>query len=269
MSDNGHAKYHGFGYLFLSIGFGYQAAKAFGLIKGDGSAKPDLFSGTLGRPGLGRAGPRGLSGPESDAMLRAGGIIEKATTRTVSSIQERVDYIAERIRKDSLKPIVREKALAVLTRKCETGSGGKRWCIAPKDYENEIRALYAAVQDANSDVAIRYVRDHIAVDQFHAADKLMRLKGGDCDDGTILLGAMLRSVGYPVKMRVIQDRASPTWSHIYLLVGLPPTNPNKWVPLDWSVYPFKNPGWEAPGAAQVALSGKPAGMVTKLRDFEV
>jgi hypothetical protein len=258
---------HGFGYLFLSLGFGYQAAKAFGIVKSD--SLPGIFNGSPQLAGRGGGGARGLAGPESDAMNKAGGVIEKATNRTVANIQERVDYIGERIRKDSLKPIIREKALAVLTRKCETTSGGKRWCITPKDYESEVRALYAAVQDANSDTALRYVRDHVVVDQFTAADKLIKLKGGDCDDGTILLGAMLRSVGYPTKMRVIQDSNSSTWSHIYLLVGLPPTNPNKWVPLDWSMYPFKAPGWEAPGAAQVALSGRPSGMVTKLRDFEV
>ncbi len=210
-----------------------------------------------------------LSGPESDALKNAGGIIKSAPIYRVGSIQERVNYIVDRIRKDSLKPIIREKALAVLTRKCPTGDGGKEWCVPSKDFAAEIRALFRAVQDANSDVALRYTRDHVLVDQFHAADKLLRLRGGDCDDGSILLGAMLRSVGYPLKLRVIQDRGSSTWSHIYILCGMPPTNPTKWVPLDWSIVPFKPAGWEAPGAASVALSGKPSGVVTRLRDFNV
>lgn len=141
-------------------------------------------------------------------------------------------------------------------------------CVPEKDYDAEIRALFMAVRDANSDLALRYTRDHVEVDQYHSAEKLMALKGGDCDDGTILLGSMLRAVGYPVRLRVIQDNASTTWSHIYLLVGTPPMGPTRWVALDWSV-PDKPPGWEAPGAKQVALNGRPAGVVTRLIDFSV
>ena len=544
---------------------------------------------------LGRVptGGRGLAGPESEALKRAGRSFTKSTIHSVNSISERVAYITDRIRKDSLKPEIRDKALAVLSRKCPDGAGGKQWCVTPKDYEAEIVAIYKAVQDANSDLAIRYVRDHALVDQFQAADKTLKVGGGDCfpngtlmlredghaltagetlrvgdriwgkdawttvtrtwnrgfratwrirlnngsvtrlspdhhvyvyrcdrhadraettqacscplherreerievrnlragdvlprpdsiafgtgepdvdrtyveglylsdgwcernrfsisgrdgkpkeaqkhavkdictrlgiptywhtkhirvldaawaarmsvmgkhapekraltldlakpaanalfrgiladsgensegygrtftttsrdlfvqtrvlakmhgitcgeryvvdhgglgthpiwrlqlwgggaatkapkllrvagidrdnievacfdietedgfvylpeadvtvsncDDGTILLGALLRAVGYPVKARVIQDNGSSTWSHIYLLVGVPPTGPKKWVPLDWSVYPFRPAGWEAPGAKQVALTGEPAGIVVKVKDFNV
>lgn len=207
-------------------------------------------------------------GPEAEAMARAGGVIKHVKSVPVRDIAERVSHIQRRIKEDSLKSDVKEKALAVLTRKCGT-KGNLRWCVEPKNYTEEIKALYRAVQDANSDVALRYTRDHIEVDQFTAADKLIKLKGGDCDDGTILLGAMLRSVGYPLKLRVIQDTKSPTWSHIYLLVGLPPQRPAKWISLDWSVYPFKPAGWQAPGAEEVSVSGQPEGMVKRLRDFEV
>lgn len=254
----------GVGYSALGFGFLFQAAKAFGLFglaEGDGR----VFSGPMN----GRGAPlRGLAGPESDAMQRAGGIIKTVKTRTVNDIRDRVSYIQEQIRKDSLKPEIREKALAVLTRKCSTDSGGKVWCVPEKDYDAEIRALFTAVRDANSDLALRYTRDHVEVDQYHSANKLMELKGGDCDDGTILLGSMLRAVGYPIRLRVIQDNNSTTWSHIYLLVGTPPMNATKWIALDWSV-PGKPPGWEAPGAKQVALNGKPAGVVTRLIDFSV
>ncbi len=141
-------------------------------------------------------------------------------------------------------------------------------CVPEKDYDAEIRALFTAVRDANSDLALRYTRDHVEVDQYHSAEKLLALKGGDCDDGTILLGSMLRAVGYPIRLRVIQDNASTTWSHIYLLVGTPPMGPSRWIALDWSA-PGEPPGWEAPCAKQVALNGKPAGVVTRLIDFSV
>lgn len=246
----------GIGYSALGLGFLFQAAKAFGVF-GDKRGAGAPFTGQV----------RGLSGPESEAMLKAPKVISKVTTRTVADIKERVSYIQDRIRKDSLKPEIREKALAVLTRKCKT-QNGVRWCVEEKDHEAEVRALFTAVRDAASPLALRYTRDHVEVDQFHSADKLLKLKGGDCDDGTILLGAMLRAVGYQVRLRVIQDVNSSSWSHIYLLVGIPPPSPTKWIALDWSM-PGKPPGWEAPGAKSVALNGRPSGMVTRLMDFKV
>lgn len=253
----------GLGYTALGVGFLFQAAKSFDLF-GLGGGDGRVFNGPVNG---GDRSVRGLAGPESEAMTRAGGIIKSVKTREVTDIRDRVSYIQDRIRQDSLKPIIREKALAVLTRKCDSRDG-KVYCVPEKDYDAEIRALFTAVRDANSDLSLRYTRDHVEVDQYHSADKLLQLKGGDCDDGTILLGSMLRAVGYPVRLRVIQDNNSTTWSHIYLLVGTPPMNPTKWIALDWSV-PGKPPGWEAPGAKQVALNGKPAGIVTRLIDFSV
>ncbi len=91
----------GIGYTALGFGFLFQAAKAlelFGMADGNGK----VFSG----PMAGRAGKplRGLAGPESEAMQRAGGVIKSVTTRTVGDIRDRISYIQAQIRKDSLKP---------------------------------------------------------------------------------------------------------------------------------------------------------------------
>lgn len=277
-------KLEGIGYTALGLGFFFQAAKAFGLFGGGDAVVPGKMDGS-------RAKLAGLGNAEGAALQRGrvAGIIEKSTIRTVGDIKDRVSYIQDRIRKDSLKPEVREMALSVLTRRCyedgdevpegairQPGGPGRKvvWCVPEKDYEAEITALYRAMQDPGSPLALRYTRDHNKVDQYHAANKLASLhgpalSGGDCDDGTILLGAMLHSVGYPVRMRVIQDVNSPSWSHIYLLCGTPPMNARKWIPLDWSVKPNKPPGWEAPGAKEVAKTGKPHGVVVKLMDFTV
>lgn len=182
-------------------------------------------------------------------LVAAKTVITKARQHTLSrganSIDERLGHIIRLIKEGSLKPEVIEAARAIVSRKCGTEKN-KQWCLPPKDYKREVMAVYRAVQDANSDLAVRYVRDHVAVDQFAAPEHIWKIRGGDCDDGTILLASLLSAIGYPVRCRVIQDISSPTWSHIYLLVGLPPTGPSVWVPLDWSVYPYKPPGWEAP-----------------------
>jgi len=67
-----------------------------------------------------------------------------------------------------------------------------------------------------------------------------------CDDYTITLGAMLESIGYPVKARVIQTVESPDFDHIYLMVGIPPhSEAPRWLALDASVS-GKKPGWQPP-----------------------
>lgn len=232
----------------------------------------DGLSG-LGRMDVTKALPRDVAPGEDEraaaALGRAdGAILKRGTLHRVGNIDERVSYIRRRINEDSLKPQVREAAIALVSKKCGTRDG-LRWCTTPKDYGAEIKTIYAAVQQAKSPIALRYVRDHAKVDQFTAANKLLRLRGGDCDDGTILLGSLLLSIGYPVRCRVVQDVNSRSWSHIYLLVGMPPGNPSVWVPLDWSVYPYKPAGWEPPGASECAKTGQPAGMITRVKDFAV
>jgi hypothetical protein len=64
-----------------------------------------------------------------------------------------------------------------------------------------------------------------------------------CDDGSILLAAMVKQLGYQVKLRVVRTHGAPDWDHIYVVAGLPPTNPKKWFPLDASLE--KTAGWEA------------------------
>jgi len=192
-----------------------------------------------------------------------GNVVQSARLERVGDINQRVDKIKKLILKDSLSPIVREEALGILTQKC-----GNRWCVREKDYEGEISALFWALRDPKSPYAMRYTRDHVYVDQFHGSRVLRKLSGGDCDDGSVRLGAWLLAVGYPIKLRVIHAKGAPSWSHIYLLAGVPPTNPTKWIPLDWSVEDAK-PGWEAPGAAESARTGRPAGVVVKVKDFDV
>lgn len=268
--------------ILRAIGYAALAGAAFMEAKKqlqNGGSGPVIAVGRLpsGTPGEQTRLPSGSVPQDEDpadthrakiAIDRAGRVILKATTHRVGTISERVGHIRDLINKSSLLPEIFEASRAIVGTKCGT-KGNMRWCTTPKDYLAEVRAVYRAVQDPNSPWALRYVRDHAKVDQFTRADKILKVRGEDCDGGTILLCSLLMSIGYPVKMRVIQDKMSSSWSHIYPLVGLPPQRPSMWVPMDWSIYPFKPLGWQATGAEEVAKTGKPSGMVTRLQDFDV
>lgn len=209
--------------------------------------KPFLAAGTLAQGLL--DGTRWLKQREDRQRLLAGessqlgDTLQDSAARIMSvplKVEKRgtavtVDGLVAEIRKlihrGSLDPEVRKKALAVLGRKCGT-DGSRKWCTPEKDSEAEVGAFFWALKDPNSPIAIRYTRDHAGVDQYHAAGKILRLRNGDCDDMVVLLGAMLRSVGYPLRIVVMQAKSAESWSHVALEAGIPPTKPTRWIWLD-------------------------------------
>src|SRR5437868_5829478 len=83
---------------------------------------------------------------------------------------------------------VRQKAIAIF-----------RTCRVPaKDKLGEIRALFDWVRRC-----VRYTRDIFQVETLHTARRMLELRAGDCDDMTILLGAMLKSTGHPVRLCLV------------------------------------------------------------------
>ena len=67
---------------------------------------------------------------------------------------------------------------------------------------------------------IRYTRDIFRVELLHTARRMLELRAGDCDDMTILLGAMLMATGHPVRLVLAGFRKQKRhgYSHIYLEV---------------------------------------------------
>jgi len=119
-------------------------------------------------------------------------------------------------------------------------------CVAPKDWEGELRMLFWAVTNPNSPYAMRYTRDHATIDMFGSSDSHRRLPSGDCDDFSIRLGALARAIGYAVKCRIVAPAGQPNqWAHIYLMVGDEAGNPNprRWLPMD-PTEPQHGPFWE-------------------------
>lgn len=112
--------------------------------------------------------------------------------------------------------------------------------IPPKDYKREVKAIYNFVVRR-----LRYTKDIHRVETVHRARDLLRrhLKAADCDDFVILTGALLQSIGHPVRIVIIGNnyKDKEDYSHIYIQ-----TNVNdKWIALDGSV-PGAKAGWEAP-----------------------
>jgi transglutaminase-like putative cysteine protease len=122
---------------------------------------------------------------------------------------------------------VRQKAIQVL----------RTYAVRPKDRFGEVCALFDWVRRN-----IRYTRDIFQVELLHSARRMLELQAGDCDDMTILLGAMLKSTGHPVRLVLagFRPRKPHSYSHIYPQVNVR----GRWIAIDATAdHPM---GWEPP-----------------------
>ncbi|MFH0343581.1 MAG: transglutaminase family protein [Chromatiales bacterium] len=135
-----------------------------------------------------------------------------------------VEHIIDLIKHGAKDFHVRQTAIDILLRRA----------VRPKDYLGEIKSLFEWVQQN-----VRYTKDTFRVEVLHSARRMLELLAGDCDDMAILLGAMLESIGHPV--RLVLSGPDPLkqdfFSHIYLEVF----HKGRWIPLDATMpYPM---GW--------------------------
>ena len=135
-----------------------------------------------------------------------------------------VGHIIDLIKHGAKDFHVRQTAIDILLRRA----------VRPKDYLGEIKSLFEWVQQN-----VRYTKDTFRVEVLHSAKRMLELLAGDCDDMAILLGAMLESIGHPVRLALTgPDPLKPDlFSHIYLEVF----HKGRWIPLDATMpYPM---GW--------------------------
>jgi transglutaminase-like putative cysteine protease len=139
------------------------------------------------------------------------GLIPKGYAGTRKTVQQ----IMALIRSGAKDFYVRQIAIDILFAKA----------VNPKDYWGEIKALFEWVQRH-----IRYTKDPFRVEVLHSARRLLELRAGDCDDMTILLGAMLEAIGHPVRLVLTgPDPGRPLlFTHIYLEAHYQ----GRWIPLD-------------------------------------
>ena len=107
----------------------------------------------------------------------------------------------------------------------------------PKHRWAEVGSLFHWVRDH-----IRYTRDIFRVELLHTPRRMLELRAGDCDDMTILLGALLMSTGHPVRLALagFRPHRPHAYSHIYLEANVQ----GKWVPLDPTMN--RPMGWAPP-----------------------
>lgn len=233
-----------------SLGQGLQ--ELLGVKRGQRQVR--LLPGGVDSPGTTGTG---LGESLAEAVGRASwGRKTKVTRHYVRNIDERVALIRDLLRKSAQESTVRDRAHAIVSRKCGA-PGEEYWCTREKDPEAEADAIFWAFKDPRSPLAVRYVRDHVAIDQFDSAEKILRTKASDCDGMVVLLGSHLVSIGIPVKLRTYWLKGGHDWAHISLLAGLGPTGaPKRWKVFDLTV--SKPPGWEVPAVA-----------VKQIKDFDV
>src|SRR5215467_12592552 len=135
--------------------------------------------------------------------------------------------IAQLVREGAKDFYVRQKAIEIF----------RAYGARPKDRFGEICALFDFVKRN-----IRYTRDIFRVELLHSARRMLELKAGDCDDMTILLGAMLLSTGHPVRLALagFKRNRPHVYSHIYPEVFVR----GKWIAADATS--DKPIGWAPP-----------------------
>jgi transglutaminase-like putative cysteine protease len=149
--------------------------------------------------------------------------VPKGTRGAIAS----ASLIAKLIREGARDFYVRQKAIEIF----------REASAAPKDRWAEVCALFNWVRKN-----IRYTRDIFRTELLHTARRMLELRAGDCDDMTILLGAMLISTGHPVRLALAGFRANKPhgYSHIYPEVYVK----GKWIALDATMN--RPMGWAPP-----------------------
>lgn len=165
-----------------------------------------------------------------------------------AGIAQTVSVMHSLIDRGAVDPHVREQALGIVR------SAG----VGARDSASEIAAVFAWVK-AN----MRFQKDVSGGEYLCSADYLLKTLAGDCDDYVILTGALLKSLGVPVRITTIAaDREEPgRMSHVYLEAQ----SKGEWIPLDgtqaravpgWAPprY-FRKKIWERPGLSTQGLQG--------------
>lgn len=97
--------------------------------------------------------------------------------------------------------------------------------LPDRAWVSEIKALHAYARDC-----IRFIRDVLDVETLQTPQATIRLRAGDCDDKSILLAALLLSIGHRCRFVAI-GRTPNHFEHVYVEARAG----KGWMPLDPSL----------------------------------
>jgi transglutaminase-like putative cysteine protease len=123
-------------------------------------------------------------------------------------IDETVGMMTDLIRAGSMWPYLRPLALKIVTGCPE------------RDFECMAEKVFQFVQ-----MNMKFVNDNYGVETLQTVPHMIEamhggVAHGDCDDFTILLGALLKSLGFQTKIRVLKFIGGNNFSHVMLVANL-------------------------------------------------
>jgi transglutaminase-like putative cysteine protease len=84
-----------------------------------------------------------------------------------------------------------------------------------KDFDGQVRAVQQWVMHN-----IRYLRDHVSAETLIDPVLLLQTKAGDCDDHSMLVAALLMSIGFVCRFQAIGSTDPNNFEHVYTEVKL-------------------------------------------------
>lgn len=146
-----------------------------------------------------------------------------------AGINATIATMRQMVREYRTHPAIRGAALSIVA------------LAPPKDLLAEVVALFEFVRDH-----VRYIGDVLDVETLTTPDKTLQLRAGDCDDKSVLLAALLESIGINTRFVVTGYNENGVFEHVYLkamlsdgsLIALDPseTGPAGFEPPDPVVY---------------------------------
>jgi hypothetical protein len=116
--------------------------------------------------------------------------------------------------------------------------------VESHDKLGEVTALYEWVRDS-----LDFRKDPRGFELLTHPVVTLQMGAGDCDDRTVMLGALLRSVGFPTRFNVSSNLPGlrPSFRHVFLQTQIPG---GRWITLDPTTY--LRAGEVYPGTTRVA-----------------
>jgi len=144
------------------------------------------------------------------------------------SLDSRMDILVDQVWEGIQDPTIQQLAARIM----------QEYNVPSRDFEAEASAVFNWVRDN-----IRYTRDPDALELFRKPIRTVQLGIADCDDMSILIAALLGTIGHRLLLRVIGVTSAEP-EHIYPLDQLPPDNSTYYIALDATR--SEDMGWEIP-----------------------